>query len=251
MASNLSTIGFAFGDDHAFNAAMSRLAGQTCRRHGSEGDGYTVWRSATRAELWFHFNSKTREISGLTPFYEGDSEVSLKVTERLTRPRDTAFDGALMAWVSPDEDGVGVYPLVFDAVDFLTLSQRSLPAVLRARICGFADQVRAFPSAEDYEASQTSEPKFAAQSFIPIGMFASAASERDTPDVPSSTALLAGRVAEHRLHTNEITGQRFHWVYIESLETAYDVVADPSVVDGRIVKGGTVEVSCSLFGRIL
>jgi hypothetical protein len=251
MASNLSTIGFAFGDDSEFNTAMTRLAGQTSRRHGTEGDGYTVWRSATGAELWFHLNAETHEITGLTPFFEGESDVSLKVIERVTRPRDTSFDGALMAWVAPDEDGVGVYPLVFDAVDFLALSGRKLPAVWRARLAGFADQVRAFPSAEDYEAGQTSEPRFAAQSFIPVGMFAVAATELESPAVPSSTALLTGRVAEHRLLTNEITGQRFHWVFVESLETAYDIVADPGVIDGTVVKGGTVEVSCWLFGRVL
>lgn len=153
--------------------------------------------------------------------------------------------------MAPGDDGAGVYPLVFDAVDFATLSGRSLPSALEARIAGFAHQLRAFPSADAYDQSQTSEPKFAAQSFVPIGMFALAAADGEAEPPPSSTALLAGRVAAHRRLTSEVTGQAFHWLLVESLEASFDIVADPEVVEGEITEGGTAEVSCWLFGRVL
>jgi hypothetical protein len=38
---------------------------------------------------------------------------------------------------------------------------------------------------------------------------------------------------------------------VESLEATFDILADPDVVVGEIVQGGTVEVACLLFGRFV
>jgi hypothetical protein len=248
MVSNLSTIGLAFADDVAFNASMTRLAAKAQRRVKTCAGDYAVWRSETGAEVWFHHRTGGG-IAGLTPFFDGQSRMTVKVTERFKRPDDSPFEGALMAWMAPGDDGAGIYPLVFDAVDFAAISGRSLPCILEARIAGFAHQLRAFPSADAYDRSQTCEPKFAAQSFVPIGMFATAVAEGGGP--PSSAALLAGRVGTHRRLTSDVTGQTFHWLLVESLGASFDIVADPEVVEGDIRDGATVEVCCWLFGRVL
>jgi hypothetical protein len=251
MVSNLSTIGFEFEDDAEFGAVMERLTENSQPRGGAGGNVYSVWRSDDGIEIWFHHDAAGHEITGLTPFYDGKSLVRLKVTERVKRPFDSDFEGALMAWVAPGDSDVGVHPIVFDAVDHLNLLDREIPGTWNARLTGFAHQLKAFPTAEAYNAEQTSEPKFAAQSFVPVGMFASAAVEGDEESIPSSQALLTGRVAEHKLLKNELTGQSFHWLLVDSLEAAFDVVADPNAVEGEITVGGTVEVSCSFFGRAL
>jgi hypothetical protein len=258
VASNLSTIGFVFVDREEFAAAMTRLAGEAREHLGAAGGLYGIWRSRTGAEIWFQLTGEAgegaREIVGLTPFFEGVSDVEVRVTERFQRPEDTPFEGAVTAWVSPGEEGEGAYPIVFDAVDF-GAGQGSPDdgALARVRLSGFAREVKAFASPEAYDAAQMAEPRLAAQCFIPLGLFSSASSEPEasgsTP--PSSSALLTGEVIEHRLLVNEVTGRSFHWMLVDGLDATFDVLADPEVVSGDIVPGGTVEVACLFFGRFL
>lgn len=257
MANNLSTIGFAFADDREFVAAVTVLASQAIEMLATEAGDYAIWRSRTGAELWFHLGPEPpaggeREILGLTPYFQGRSEIPLKVTTALQRPTDNPFEGLLTAWVAPDETGEGAYPLAFEAVDFAAHAGRPKPASWRAQICGFARELKAFRSGAVYEESQSAEPKLAAKAFIPVGLFASAANGNgEAPEQPSATALLTGRVIETSLMTNEATGLQFHWLLVESLEATFDVVADPSIVTGEIIRGGAVEALVQLFGRVL
>ena len=179
-------------------------------------------------------------FTSLTPFFDGTSDVSLSVTERINRPDDNAFEGAYQAWVgdggAPGTEG-GNYPLVFDAVDFAAFSNQNLPATCRARICGFCRELKAYT-----------------QSFFPVGLFAEAESSKTpklVPSAPSSNALINGVIKGHRELVNEFTGQPFHWLEIESLSATYDIVAAPRIIEGEIRQGGIVQAACWLFGRIL
>ena len=90
VASTLSSIGFVFEDGADFSAAMIRLAGEARERLAVAGGEYAVWRSRTGAEIWFQFapgvDGADDEIIGLTPFYEGLSEIPVKVTAIVRRP---------------------------------------------------------------------------------------------------------------------------------------------------------------------
>jgi hypothetical protein len=262
MASNLSTIGFVFPDEASFQGMMLKCAGEAIAglSCGAQGE-YRIWRSRSGAELWFHIgagqNGET-EILGLTPFFEGQSQVKLKLTEAVHRPDDNPLEGAFYGWVSPDETGEGDYPLVFDAVDFAARSATILPVIETVRIAGFAREVKAFATEADYFAANAaaSGPRLAAKSFIPMGLFAAASAADDAAateamKTPSSHALLTGRVLDHRSFTNETTDRPFHWMLVESLSATYDVLADPGIVQGEILPGATVEAVCWLFGRTL
>lgn len=256
MASNLSTIGFVFADGAEFSDAMVRLASEAQQSLETPRGRYQIWRSRTGAEIWFQFAAEGEgegaEIIGLTPFFEGSSEVEVKITGAFNRPDDTPLEGQFTAWVAPSEDGEGAYPVVYDAVDFAAYASQPRPVAGRVRLAAFAREMKAFASAQSYFESQSKDaPPFAAQCFIPVGMFAAAMEESAANAQPSSAALLTGRVAEHRVLTNEVTGRQFHWLCVESLEASFDVVADPDVVSGTIIEGGTVEVACVFFGRML
>lgn len=263
MASNLSTIGFVFASEQDFEALMSRLAAEAVERLGcGERGDYAIWRSRTGAEVWFHLSAQGRDdpdrhIIGFTPFFEGQSDVTLKATGAVRRPDDNEMEGAFCAWVSPDESGEGAYPIVFDAVDFAAHAERALPIIWHARLTGFARELKAYPDVTAYAATQDNEPGFAAQCFIPMGLFSTAMLDAETSEKvdgdetpPASTALLTGRVLAHELLRNEETGFPFHWLLLESLEATYDIIADPEIVSGEIIVGGTVETSCWMCGRI-
>lgn len=258
MASNLSSIGFSFENAEDFQAMMLKLAPNAIERVGCEPGDYSIWRSRTGAEIWFHIpmlgtEDEPRDIAGLTPYYEGLGEITVEITERIARPGDNAFEGAFNAQVLETGSGEPAYPLTFDAVDFAAHATREPPFKARARITGFARNLRAFASEAAYAAGGASGGSgfaLAPRAFIPVGQFL----EDDTDAAegpPASPAVLTGKVAEHRRHVNEATGQAFHWLLVESLAATYDIVADPEIVEGEIVEGGTVEVGCVLIGRLI
>lgn len=258
MASNLSSIGFSFADAEAFQRTMIRLAGDAIERVGCEAGDYSIWRSRTGAEIWFHLpflgtEDQARDIAGLTPFYEGLSAIDLEIVERVNRPDDNPFEGAFTAQVNDPDGSNDGYPITFDAVDFAVHASRELPFRAQARITGFARQLRAFPDAVAYAADKSGplgEIALAPQAFIPVGQFSEAGGD-GAAEPAASTAIITGRVAEHRRLDNEATGSSFHWLLLESLGATFDIVADLEIVEGEIVDGGTVEVGCVLIGRVL
>lgn len=258
MASNLSSIGFEFSSAEDFQETMLRLAPNCIERVGCEAGDYSIWRSRTGAEIWFHLpmlgtEDDARDIAGLTPYFEGLSEIEIEVVERFQRPEDNPFEGALTAQVRETGSGAQAYPLTFDAVDFSLHAARTLPFTAQARIAGFARHLHAFVDEQAHAAGDgaaRSGIALAPQAFIPVGQFAQDA-ESDAPTEAASTALLTGRVEEHTRHTNEVTGRAFHWLLVESLAATFDILADPAVVVGDIVVGGTVEIGCVLIGRLI
>lgn len=257
MASNISTIGFAFADAEEFGEAMAELAGKSRERLSTPDGEYAIWRSRSGAEIWFLLGPESdngageREIVGLNPFYEGKSEVPVKVNEPVRRPDDPSLAGGFSGWVNPQGDDDGDYPIVFDAVDFGAHSGREMPAVRNVRLTGFAHELLAYESADAFNAAQTEVTNFAAQSFFPVGLIAAPAGRVEPGAPPTPTALMTGKVVEHQTLTNEETGREFKWLLVESLSATFDIVADPEIITGEIVDGGTIQVSCWIFGRML
>ncbi len=259
MASNLSTIGFAFANEDEFRTRMIQCAAAASANLECSGGTYGIWRSRSGAEVWFHLGKDADgevEIFGLTPFFDGASDVALQITAPVNRAGDNAFEGAFHAWVTSADGAEQLFPLVFDAIDFAAHQDAAWPAFARARLCGFARELAAFPDDAAYYAARNGgdSPQLSSKAFIPIGLFANeqgGGTEAGTAaQAPASTALLTGRVAEYRRLTNEATGTQFEWLLVETLEATIDIVADPATVSGTIAEGGTIETTVLLFGRL-
>ncbi len=258
MVSNLSTIGFEFEDDAAFQTVMQRLASEAFERLACDAGDYAIWRSRTSAEIWFHITGARdaagalvdKDVIGLTPYFEGLSDVPIEVVDSYVRNGDNEFEGAFLAWVSPDEEsGLGAHQIVFDAVDFAAHCDRPMPFLARARLSGFARDIRVLDD-EDEEGQARAASR--ARAFMPLGLF----QERDTDDdadpvAPSSHASLTGRIVEHSRLVNEESGGSFHWLLVQCGEATFDVVADPRLVPDDLTPGTLVQVGCLFFGRIL
>lgn len=260
MASNLSTIGFVFADPEIFRDVMVKCASESTVQLNCSAGSYGIWRSRTGAEVWFHLGegeNGATEVFGLTPFFDGQSDVLLKISGPTPREGDNAFEGALTGWVSPEDGSEGSYPIQFDAVDFAAHTNATWPDLRRVRLIAFARELQAFPSDEAYYAARgtpdAETPKLAAHAFIPLGLFASAVNGDDgnSPQAPDSSAILTGKILEHRTFTNEVSGHDFVWLLVESLEATFDIVADPAVVTGELIDGGTIETAVVMFGRLL
>lgn len=258
MASNLSTIGFVFANEDEFRKAMIECAANASANLNCASGAYGIWQSRSGAEIWFHLGKTVDgevEIFGLTPFFSGASDVTLQITAPIKRASDNAFEGAFHAWVVSADGNEQLYPLVFDAIDFAAHKDAMWPSEARARLCGFARELVAFPDEAAYYAARHGgdDPQLSSKAFIPIGLFASdqpGDSEAGTGQAPTSSALLTGRIVEYRQLKNEATGRPFAWMLVETLEATIDIVADPEIVTGVIAEGGTIETTVLLFGRL-
>ncbi len=178
MASNLSTIGFAFANEDEFRTTMIECAANASANLDCAGGTYGIWRSRSGAEIWFHLGKAADgevEIFGLTPFFSGASDVALDITGPIQRASDNAFEGAFHAWVKSEASAERLYPLVFDAVDFAAHKDATWPSVMRTRLCGFARELAAFPDEATYYAARNGSdgPQLSCKAFVPIGLFAS------------------------------------------------------------------------------
>lgn len=258
MASNLSTIGFSFSDEAGFRDAMLACASKASVELACPSGHYGIWRSRTGGEIWFHLGRTETgevEIFGLTPFFEGKSEVRMLLTEAAHRDGDNAFEGLFRGNVLTDGGGAeGSYPILFEAVDFAARTALAIPAEHHIRLAAFARELTAYADeATYYAAHDTSkgETQLAAEAFIPIGLFAAGEQAADAAAVPGSMALLTGKVLEVSPLTNEASGLGFVWALVQTLDATLDVIADPAVVAGEIVEGGIIECSALMFGRLL
>jgi hypothetical protein len=263
VASNLTSLGLVCDTEDSFDQLMQRLASTAQERLASDPGDYSIWRSRTGAEVWFHVTGtrepdgqlQDHEIIGFTPFFEGMSDVDIEIDAGFQRPGENPFEGAFRAWVAPDpSNGRGVHPIVFDCIDFAAHRKRDLPIRCNAKLTGFARQVTVHADDNNTltDEDEAQAAKQLLRSFAPIGMRGKRVEgAQGTDALPTSDAVIIGSVIEHRLLADPDGGVPFHWLLVDSLAASFDVVADPSVIKGTIIEGCMVEVRCTVFGRLI
>ena len=246
MPSHLSSIGFS-AQAEALERYIARAAVEG-EAIAVDGGRYVKWPAGQDAQLWLQV-SRSDLLVGLNPHFTGQGRMHVGLTSRVTRSGDNVLDGAFHGWANPDSDDAnsGAYPLVFDTPDHDVYRAVKLPIVLDVQLSSFAHRLDAYPSDEAFYDSQQREPKFAAESFIPSGLFKPT---EDAIDPPRAYAIFTGHVLRTALLTNPATEARFHWAWVRTLGGEVDVVADPEVLNGRLVEGGVVSGSFWLSGQL-
>ena len=199
--------------------------------------------------MWLQTDSNN-EFVGMTPFFAGDARIHIRLTARIARPDDTPLEGAFHAWADPDagDADAGIYPFVFDAIDFDRHASIELPRIVTAQIAAFAHEITLYPSVEAFDESQSGELQFASQSFIPSGLFSP---EGESADIPDSLAIFTGHIEATELKVNSLTGAKYFWARVETLGGSFDVVMDLELCETAPVIGGILSGSFWLCGRIL
>lgn len=253
MASNFDSIGLGVSNETALGDLVVRLASAAKERLVTDAGEYAIWRSRTGAELWVHLgpvaggDDAEREIIGVTPFFEGRSEVVLNLDAVLKRPDDNGHEGAFQGWVCHDsDDDLGAYSLIFDAVDFAAHENCPLPTLRHVRLTGFA---RAIVVCDDTAVEgQVPAAEPGQRSFCSTGTITG---EQSPQANPGTGAYLTGKVTDFACLVNEATGEPFTWLLVDSWLASFDIVAAPPVISGTISVGATVQVDCAMFGRII
>ena len=248
MPNHFATIGLPV-ETPADLSPLARRIVKSSRIFETDRGDYLRWASDSGAEVWLQADIDKR-LNGVHPHFSGKSVVRVGLTRTVVHPEATALDGGFHAWAEPHNDSPedGHYPFIFDAPDFLLHQNLTLPCVAMVQIAAFAYEVTVFDSLQAYNATQTGEMKWAAQSFIPEGLLAH---RREPEHSPTALATIRGHILETELRTNELAGLAFYWVLVQTYGAVIDVVIDPQIVNEPIKIGGVIAGSFWLSGRLL
>ena len=249
MPSHLTSLGFLVTTEKDFRHYVF-AASEFGQKLESPNGSYTVWALGNGIELWVQTNLH-RRILGMKPHFSGHSRMKVGLSRRIVRSDQSILDGALYASADPQDEKAesGTYPFVFDLPDYDLHNDVAIPGSATIQLAAFAHELQGFESEGAYETVQGSDVRFATESFIPSGLFTPGS--RGGREQPVAQAIFSGRVLVTQILTNPVTSQRFYWARVHTLGGEVDVVADPQVVQGKVVKGGIIRGTFWLSGRLV
>jgi hypothetical protein len=249
--SHFTDIGFPVSNQEEYDQLIRDL-GPLASPNQSEFGTYFCFADPSGAEVWFHVDSNG-ELQSVQPHFRGNSRRTLNVIGTIM-PEGNSLLGALHGWADPDDPEnpeSGKYPFAFELPDFrLTAPDpEMLPAIHDIQLSGFAEPgFRIYPTEEAFLAGQEGETHFAAESFIPIGLF-SDESEDESPS--PAYGMFAGRIREWKKIRNTHSGVDFYCFAVQTLGGEIDVVAAPELVTELPVEGGIISGTFWLSGILL
>ena len=247
--SNLSDIGFPVQSEQDVNGLIENLLSVVKPIRCPQG-AYYVYSDASGAEMYLQGNTGD-ELVGFNPHYAGKSRRTVCLIAAIDRD-SSELDGGFRAWANPSDASdpeSGDYPFVFDAPDFRMNTNSQFPRVCEVQLTAFAsNDFKIYASETDYYDAQVEEPKFAAQSFVPSGLFGATENEAAPP---RPIGIFAGEIKAWELKRNERTKANFYWFFINTLGGEVDVVADPKLIAGEPQIGGVVSGQFWLSGRLM
>lgn len=255
MGGNFGSIGFGCESDEEMKEHLALVYTQAQEAGYTEFGPYSIWRSKTGAQVWFFHASPHRSERGLvalTPFFEGNGTHHVHVESTLQRPSYTNFEGAFYGWLHTDpDDEVAAYPIVFDAVNYGLCRNRKLPFDCRVKLVGFVRTILSFADEAAFRNAGVETAGLAPKSFVPIGLLTTTGDgDREDRPPPSSHAMINGEVIEQERLRNEQTGLDFLRLVVTSDGGDYDVLVEPDLVGGDVVRGSYISAVCWMVGRI-
>ena len=250
--SNLSDIGFPTRSEQDINDMISHVL-ELAETVACPQGFYLKFSDASGAEVWVQGNHE-QELIGFNPHFAGKSRRRVGLTRAIER-ESSALDGGFHAWANPRSEDVetsGDYPFVFDAPDFRLNQISQFPHFCEVQLTAFAsNDFQIFADEKAYDASQEDELKYAAKSFVAIGLFAFDEDETNIDlSVVRPIGKFTGEIQEYELKTNELSGEKFYWFLIDTLGGAVDVVADVKLIPNEPNIGGIVSGQFWLSGKI-
>jgi hypothetical protein len=224
---------------------------------------YSKWLSKTGAELWIHVN-KSDEIIGVNPFYDGQSNFSIGIINKVKTNNEKYNDFVclLYAWVNPNDDlDGGDTQVIFDCVNIAAVGKIEIPCKKIIKLSAFAHELSVFPNEENYKFEQEKQYgkiRLASKSFFPTGLF----SPNECNDVKENEteyesfemipeAVFTGIILDYKEYKNEITQNNFFWIKTETYGGIIDVLADPTLIEKELKKNGIISGVFYMYGKII
>ena len=244
--SDLSNIGFTINSEDEF-ASLIEKSFETASQIEVPWGFYIHFIDSSGAELWTQLNLEG-EFIGVHPHFHGHSRRVVAITKEI-EGTETELDGMFHAWANPvelTEPESGDYPFVFNVPDIKVLDEIDYPQNVEIQLSAFAIELDVYPNEDDYYGSQDEELQFAVESFTPVGLF-----EEDEDDVPEPYAIFSGVVQQSEKRKNEMTGEEFYWMLVETLGGEVDVVASLDMCEELPNPLSVIQGQFWLSGRVL
>jgi hypothetical protein len=247
MMSDLSNIGFNIDTEDEF-ATLIEKSFETASQIEVPWGFYIHFIDSSGAELWTQLNLDG-EFIGFHPHFHGMSRRVVAITREI-EGEDSELDGMFHAWANPTEltePESGDYPFVFNVPDMKVLDEMDYPQNVEIQLTAFASDLEFYPNEDDYYGSQDEELQFAIESFMPIGLF----DEDENGEAPKPFAVFSGVVQQSEVRTNEMTGEEFYWMLVDTLGGEVDVVASTDLCESLPNPLSIIQGQFWLSGRIL
>jgi hypothetical protein len=247
--SNFSNIGLNVATQEEFQQLLEKAYKASHQIKVNEG-AYSIYTDSSGAELFIQFNKKN-ECIGANPHFKGKSKRTVCLTNIIERA-ESELDGAFHCWADPLEVNnpeSGAYPFVFDLPDIKTIGQIDFPKNFDIQLTAFAQELSIYDSEKDFNESQTTEPKFASQSFIPNGLFSLEEGKDNNP--PQALGIFTGVIKQVERKRNEMTSEEFYWLLVDTLGGEVDVVADVRFFEKEPIINGIVQGQFWLSGQLI
>jgi hypothetical protein len=247
MMSDLSNIGFNIDTEDEF-ASLIEKSFETASQIEVPWGFYIHFIDSSGAELWTQLNLDG-EFIGFHPHFHGMSRRVVAITREI-EGEDSELDGMFHAWANPTEltePESGDYPFVFNVPDMKVLDEMDYPQNVEIQLTAFASDLEFYPNEDDYYGSQDEELQFAIESFMPIGLF----DEDENGESPEPFAVFSGVVQQSEVRTNEMTGEEFYWMLVDTLGGEVDVVASTDLCESLPNPLSIIQGQFWLSGRIL
>ncbi len=187
------------------------------------------WNDESGAGLWVHATNGP-EIECVTPVFRSDRRHALRFDGFAADEECRFCSGAQFAVV---EEGEMVFPFVMQLADAMAVvNELPQPGTLAdLSLTAFGEKVRLFEDEEAFSTAGTEdEIQFAAQSFIPAGMFGG----------DPASAIINGIVRSADRRTNGVTGHDFWAVVVETFGFTIDVVVDVEDLESAPTSGNVL-----------
>lgn len=251
MPRHITTLGFLVSTEQDFRHYVyqtTEFGEKVETRNGS----YTCWTPGQGIELWAQTNLH-RRLLGMNPHFRGQSSVRVQITGRIPRYESSILDGAFYGWAIPSPIGCDNelhVPFVFDVPDYDVYDWMPIPSTTHIQLAAFAIHLCCFADEEQYDVAcmQRGERRQELLTFNPTGMFTCDGRIRRPARAEAS---FSGRVLATEMITNPVTWQKFYHIRVRTLIGELDVVADPQLVQGRLVPDVILHGEFWLSGRLL
>jgi hypothetical protein len=246
MPSHLTTLGFPVTTEQDFRHYVY-AATEFGQKIETPRGSYTLWQPGSGIELWVQTNLHKR-IIGMNPHFDGSARMRVSLTRYVARPGQSILDGAFYGRANPDRSHAetGAYPFVFDLPNYDTYTNLELPCTVNVQLAAFAHHLQGYQTEADWQTGN--ETSLAAESLIPRGTFTL---DRKPKDPAFAEVIMSARILDTSQLTNPVTGLKFYWAHVHTLGGEMDVVADPQIVQGKLVPGGIVSGTFWLSGKIV
>jgi len=253
--SNFSNVGFHVSNEQELRELVEQVYPKSYERE-VKGGTYFEYADPSGASLWIQINNEN-EIIGVNPHFEGKSRRAVRITTPIRRA-DSVMDGAFHCWALEKtkcgavdkSDELDQYPFVFDVPDYQNYHFIDYPKKATIQLTAFAGELSCFRSEEHFLEEQEADFKWASKSFIPSGLSGEGTNLVQMENA-QATGLLTGEVLEAEIMTNKQTGQKFCWIFLETLGGAIDVVVAEKYINEAPVAGNVIHGQFWLSGRVL